>query len=570
MLYAGGVLLMMLVGFSLEGLFGGDEEDSDATGSGGASTGSSSLGGEINGSEEYAEDGSGQDTVDPSVYSTDLHDLLFGEEGIGNHGEQSSNGSAASPESVSALTGLDPMEGSDEDDFLSGTAEDDLIDGAGGDDLIYGEEGDDILMGGEGDDTLSGDAGADTLLGGEGDDLLELGSGDLASGGAGADIFDASQSNPNDVPTLVDFESGVDTILVRYDGDTAPAITFDIDSVEENTTVLSDGVPILQLNGITNASIDDVQLQQETPTSPGNDSLSGGEGNETISGGGGNDTIDGFDGNDLLNGGTGDDVLRGRAGMDELFGHSGSDAITGGADNDLISGGSESDLLFGNEGNDTVMGDAGNDEMYGDDGDDEMAGGDGHDLLHGGEGNDAMSGGEGNDLLYGAEGDDTIEGGEGNDYLLGGFGSDEMHGGSGNDTIDGTFAAGDPEFGPFDEDVADNIFGGDGDDHIFLGENDVATGGAGADIFESGTYIETEEAAGTVTDFDPSEDVIQLAIDLTATPNPSVTVVDFEDGTGADVLVNGMVVLSATGAQGLDPNEIVIRDVALDDIAESA
>jgi hypothetical protein len=35
-------------------------------------------------------------------------------------------------------------------------------------------------------------------------------------------------------------------------------------------------------------------------------------------------------------------------------------------------------------------------------------------------------------------------------------------------------------------------------------------------------------------------------------------------------MVDGVVVLSVTGAQGLDPAAIVIRDMDLDDYAESA
>jgi Ca2+-binding RTX toxin-like protein len=216
------------------------------------------------------------------------------------------------------------------------------------------------------------------------------------------------------------------------------------------------------------------------------------------------------------------------------------------------------------------MGDAGNDELYGDEGADLMDGGTGHDLLHGGEDDDTVDGGDGNDLLYGAEGDDILTGGDGDDYLLGGFGSDEMSGGTGNDTLDGSFSNGTGAFGPLDQDAGDTLSGGEGDDHLFLGRGDIGTGGEGADIFESGSFIGEGGDAAVVTDFNPAEDRIQLSVDLEASPNPEVEVVDFADGTGADILVDGTVVLSISGAQGLDPNAILIRDIRLDDLAQSA
>ncbi len=56
----------------------------------------------------------------------------------------------------------------------------DIITGGAGADTIYGEAGDDVIDGG---------AGADTIFGGAGDDTITLGAGDVATGGAGDDIF---------------------------------------------------------------------------------------------------------------------------------------------------------------------------------------------------------------------------------------------------------------------------------------------------------------------------------------------------------------------------------------------
>lgn len=566
MIAAGGVMLLMLLGFALEGLFSSDT-DQDGTSDG----------------ADAAEDGRSDSGYDASVYTSDLHDLLFGADGMGNPGTGSDHGNSggANPadDFLSDVT-PDPISNSDEAEgdasqpeplILFGSAANDALSGDLGDDELFGEDGDDDLYGNDGQDTLDGGEGADTLDGGDDDDTLVLGDGDLATGGEGADIFQTRTDIPEDVPILTDFMSGVDTILVRYDGDTPPEITFETDEDADSTSVFSDGTQILYLDGTTDITMDDVVLEQEvTEPTDGDDSLTGSSGDDTIDGGDGNDTITGLDGDDLLNGGTGDDILRGRTGMDELFGQQGADALTGGAGDDLVSGGSENDLAFGDEGDDTLHGDDGNDELYGDQGADSLSGGTGHDLLHGGEGNDSLFGDDGDDLLYGAEGDDELQGGAGNDYLLGGFGADEMDGGAGNDTLDGTFTAGDSSFGPYDEDSADTLAGGDGDDHLFLGEGDIGIGGLGADLFEAGSYIETDSEAATVADFDPSQDQIQISVDLQSTPEPSITVVDFDDGTGADIVVDGTVLLRVTGAQGLDPASILIRDIRLDDLAESA
>ena len=54
------------------------------------------------------------------------------------------------------------------------------------------------------------------------------------------------------------------------------------------------------------------------------------------------------------------------------------------------------------------------------------------------------------------------------------------------------------------------------------------------------------EAVGTVTDIDPGEDMIEIAYDPAATPDPVAGVEPFEDGTGAAITLNGDVVLNVT------------------------
>jgi hypothetical protein len=60
-----------------------------------------------------------------------------------------------------------------------------------------------------------------------------------------------------------------------------------------------------------------------------------------------------------------------------------------------------------------------------------------------------------------------------------------------------------------------------------------------------------------ITGFDPDHDVLEL--EYTASlGQPDITVTDFQDGTGASVALNGVVVADIVGAQGLDPADIVL------------
>ena len=168
------------------------------------------------------------------------------------------------------------------------------------------------------------------------------------------------------------------------------------------------------------------------------------------------------------------------------------------------------------------------------------------------------------------DGNDSLSGGDGDDYLQGGFGQDTLDGGAGDDRLDGTFASGGPIFGPHDEDQGDVLNGGNGDDTIVIGAKDVATGGAGADTFVTGSYIETAEVAGHVTDFQPGHDVIEVMFDPDLTPDPVITIEDFADGTGANILFEGQLILSVSGAQGMDPALIELRSIQMDAMAGTA
>ncbi len=442
----------------------------------------------------------------------------------------------------------------------------------------------DLLFGPAEGDTADDTADSDTWLDeddGDAPGVLHLGPGDEVTGSDGEDVFavasaqDTDAPDTADLPRISDFQSGIDRLILEFDGraEDAPEISFDIDSMPETTIVLANGVPAALLLGTDPIQADDVEVRMIEPgtsTDPEGEVIEGTEGDDTLTGADGDDTLDGYAGDDLLDGGTGDDVLRGREGMDSLLGGGGNDAITGGPGDDTIEGGPDNDALFGNEGNDLILGGSGADEIYGDEGHDTLDGGNGTDFLVGGDGNDVISGGAQGDMLFGGDGDDLLSGDGGNDYLQGGFGADTLNGGDGNDRLDGTFAAGDSIFGPHDEDQGDVLDGGAGDDTIVVGALDIATGGEGADTFVTGSFIETAEVAGHVTDFDPAQDVIEVMFDPDLTPNPVITVEDFADGTGANILFEGQLILSVSGAQGLDPALVELREIELDLMSESA
>ncbi len=96
--------------------------------------------------------------------------------------------------------------------------------------------------------------------------------------------------------------------------------------------------------------------------------------------------------------------------------------------------------------------------------------------------------------MFGGDGFDRIEGGNSDDVLYGEGGRDLLLGQMGNDSL-------------FGSDGADGLFGGNGADLLFLGNGDQAVGGAGADDFVVGPWINAGSAP-VINDFSTTDDVL--------------------------------------------------------------
>ena len=341
-------------------------------------------------------------------------------------------------------------------EHVSGTAFGDSLSGNGGDNWLWGIGGNDILDGRDGNDLLEVGAGQTTVTGGIGTDCLSL--------------FNNQ-----------DFVGGVVASLLL-----------------QGAAQTVNGTSTVNMSGIEN--------------------LSGSSFDDVLTGDGSNNVIAGREGGDTLNGGDGDDLLLGdgRIAIATFNNQGGSGPITQ----------FEEDLnLFGN---DILNGGAGNDRLVGGGADDILTGGAGSDILDGGAGIDTVSyayrtagmflnlsvqgivqgaGGE-NDTLIGIENaigtgfNDAMRGNElanrmdmgaGNDNVVGGLGADTLIGGDGFDVLwHGanfnmlTGVAVDPVTGAIlglahDDLAIDTLTGDAGNDVVYVGQGDIASGGADFD-----------------------------------------------------------------------------------------
>ncbi|MCP4206122.1 MAG: hypothetical protein GY767_03615, partial [Shimia sp.] len=140
----------------------------------------------------------------------------------------------------------------------------------------------------------------------------------------------------------------------------------------------------------------------------------------------------------------------------------------------------------------------------------------------------------------------------------GGLGSDTLSGGEGNDVLQGVQdSADDGVIDSSDVLDADTLQGGEGDDVLLMGSGDMAEGGAGADVFQSGIWVD-EDNLPQVSDFDVAEDTFVV---LVAEGNGAGTVtVDADAAQGAGwftVSYDGTPVASVYGP-GMDASNVSV------------
>jgi Ca2+-binding RTX toxin-like protein len=430
--------------------------------------------------------------------------------------------------------------------------------------LIEGDAGDNTINGGAEDDTINGGAGNDTISGGDGNDTID--------GGAGDDVINGS------------------------DGDDS------INGGDDNDTINGDG---------GSDTIDGGAGDDSIIGSDGDDLINGGEGNDTISGGAGLDTIDGGGGNDVINGSDGSDEIYGGDGNDYINGGGGSDTIYGGAGDDFLTGvetaaASENDydVFYGQGGADTFA--AGeNGTLYYTEGyhkdkaiikDFDASEGDKIQLVGDASEYTIVSGTNimGNsftEIYYndGTQNGDAI-------FLIEGVALTDLtdetifiydtpaDGGLAPTDDGGLSPADDGEF-PADEitttedqtltgtpDVSDTLTGGAGNDTITgssgdhdptIAEEDILTGGAGADKFvlgdETGVFYDAQDRAdcAIIKDFNATEgDQIQLA----GSPE-DYTIVSGTNALGNDyteISQNGDLIAVIEGVQLTDLSDLDI------------
>ncbi len=244
-----------------------------------------------------------------------------------------------------------------------------------------------------------------------------------------------------------------------------------------------------------------------------------------------------------IHGLAGNDILQGNAGDDTLFGDRGYDRLEGGSGDDRLYGGQDDDGLFGQAGNDRLFGS------------------DGYDILVGGDGDDLLNGGNENDIMVGGTGQDTLIGGEGTDILVG---SDVIQSEPtpadysfmlNTNTIDSQVVDGFNPSGTSDNE-ADILDGGNGTDFLVLGNSDVATGGAGPDVFKTGDWIDGNHSP-EITDFSTKDDVLVIA--YSGKTQPYIEIFPNNDGSYT-VKADGETNVVLNG--DIDPNTL-LSNIAL-------
>ena len=125
--------------------------------------------------------------------------------------------------------------------------------------------------------------------------------------------------------------------------------------------------------------------------------------------------------------------------------------------------------------------------------------------------------------------------------MLGGIGHDSLFGGAGDDIV----------YGDDDADT-DYLNGGQGNDQLHMGENDIASGGSGSDVF----YHTTQSGTAEITDFDPNVDRIVLSAQYTELPD--IQIIKHKQGCYG-VILNDTACLTVHSSAPLSADMIELR-----------
>jgi Ca2+-binding RTX toxin-like protein len=187
--------------------------------------------------------------------------------------------------------------------------------------------------------------------------------------------------------------------------------------------------------------------------------------------------------------------------------------------------------------------------------------------VFGDEANDTLHGSASTDLMEGNGGDDKLIGHAGNDHLVSfDAGHDTIFGNRGDDSLHGYTVQHEPGNFSFvvEDHQADHLHGGLGKDSLFLGSDDVGTGGKGADSFHVSWDVEHGHPA-EITDYDPAQDKIYIDYsthhadaDMThiKASETTVTTEPMKDGSGTSIFVNGHAIAHVLGATDLQASDI--------------
>ena len=263
----------------------------------------------------------------------------------------------------------DTLVGGDGDDTLAGGLGGDVLDGGAGiDKANYFSASDSIdvdlgagtatgqgsdalsgvehVTGSSQDDSLAGDAGDNTLHGGAGADTVTFAG---APSGVTVDLLnDSATGEGNDsLPAIENVVGSPQPDTIAGDG-TRNAIDGGAGSDTVSYATAVSGVSVDLVNGTVAGGDTDALTALENVT--------GTAFADALIGGGGVNQLSGGDGNDTLAAGAGEDALLGQGGDDQIYGEPANDVLSGGTGDDMLDGGTGVDSCDGGTGTNQFAG----------------------------------------------------------------------------------------------------------------------------------------------------------------------------------------------------------------------